>query len=299
MIQTPSIRQLRYFLAVADTLSFGKAANACNVTQSTLSGGLKNLESLLGEKLFERSSRDVALTPIGHDMVDAARKLVIDAEDFVQKAQQKRAPLSGPLSLGVIPTIAPYLLPGLLPNLQNQYQTLQLNLREDLTARLLDEIRKGVVDVALMAFPYDAPDMDTLILWQEPFFMVSKTNNAETRKAPIALNELNNNEILLLDDGHCLRDHAIAACRLTSSATRKTFGATSLPTLIQMVRHGYGITLLPEMAVRAIPMEGLTIRGFSAPQPSRQVGLAWRKGSARAAEFKLLGKLIVKMQKAL
>ena len=297
MAQTPTLRQLRYFTAVAETLSFSKAASACSVTQSTLSGGLQDLEHLLGEKLFERTSRDVALTETGRDLVEPARALVSQAENFVQMAKRNRPPLSSTLTLGVIPTIAPYLLPDLLPGLQSTFLQLDLHLREDLTARMLDELEKGNVDAVLMAFPYESETLDTMMLWDEPFFLVSAgVQMSHTAKA--SLQDLDSQDVLLLDDGHCLRDHAIAACRLKSSTQRKTFGATSLPTLIQMVQHGYGVTLLPAMAINPKTMpQGLSIQRFAAPQPTRTIGLAWRKDSPRAAEFRVLGDFIVKIHK--
>lgn len=298
MAQTPTLRQLRYFLAVAETLSFSKAASSCNVTQSTLSGGLQDLEKILDEKLFERTSRDVALTPTGRDLLPAARDLISKAEDFVQKAHHNRPPLSSSLTLGVIPTIAPYLLPDLLPGLQSEFPQLDLHLREDLTGRLLGDLEKSNIDAVLMAFPYEADTLETKMLWEEPFFLVSAgAQMTHTEKAN--LQDLDHQDVLLLDDGHCLRDHAIAACRLKSSAQRKTFGATSLPTLIQMVQHGYGVTLLPAMAINPKTMpQGLSIQRFATPQPTRTIGLAWRKGSPRAAEFGVLGDFVVKMNKA-
>jgi LysR family hydrogen peroxide-inducible transcriptional activator len=298
MAKIPTLRQIQYFLAIADTLSFHQAAELCHVTQSTLSGGLSELESLLGEKLFERTSRSVTLTRVGSELVLPARDLAARAENFVALAGSHRAPLSGPLSLGVIPTIAPYLLPALLPKLQKKYGDLELHLREDLTGRLLDDLQRGNIDVALMAFPFDTPNAEQMILWREPFLMVRSESSPVTGKT-LSLDDLKNETILLLDDGHCLRDHVIAACHLAPSAhgagLRKTFGATSLQTLIQMVQHGYGATLLPAMALRngAIP-KGLKFQKFPVPPPSRGIGLAWRKGSPRAAEFQLLGEFIAK-----
>ncbi|MDB5490597.1 MAG: LysR family transcriptional regulator [Micavibrio sp.] len=298
MAQIPTLRQLRYFLAVAETLSFSRAAAACHVTQSTLSGGLQDLEKLLGEKLFERTSRDVALTETGRDLISSARDLVTQAENFVQMARRNRPPLSSTLTLGVIPTIAPYLLPDLLPGLQSRFPQLDLNLREDITGRLLDGLDKGNVDTVLMAFPYEADHLDTMMLWDEPFLLVS-AGTQMTHTAQATLQDLDNRDVLLLDDGHCLRDQAIAACRLKSSAQRKTFGATSLPTLIQMVQHGYGVTLLPAMAINPKTMPpGLSMQRFASPQPTRTIGLAWRKDSPRAAEFRVLGDFIVKTNKA-
>jgi LysR family hydrogen peroxide-inducible transcriptional activator len=294
MIQTPTLRQIHYFVALSDHLSFIRAAEACNVTQSTLSGGLKDMENLLNEKLFERSSRGVTLTKTGQALLGPARDLLARAEAFVQMANQNRDPLTGPLTLGIIPTIAPYLLPSLLPALHRQFPQLQLQLREDITPRLAEGLERGQVDAVLMAFPYDLNHATMMGLWHEPFFIASPSANA-SRFEMAKIDAMAGEDVLLLDDGHCLRDHAMAACRLQPAARRKTFGATSLPTLIQMVQHGYGLTLLPAMAIEhgTLP-KGVSINRFANPQPSRQIGLAWRENSPREKEYRLLGDFIVK-----
>lgn len=292
MSHIPTLRQLQYFVAVADHLSFSAAAAQCNVTQSTLSAGLNDLETLLGEKLFERTSRHVALTAVGGDLVEAARGILNDAAHFVQLAQRRRAPLSGPLVLGAIPTIAPYIFPRLLPRLQADYPDMDLQLREDTTANLLDALAQNRVDVVLMAFPYDTPGMEQNILWHEPFLLAAPAGR-KPPPAPAKIEALQGEDVLLLDDGHCLRDHALAACRLRSPGQKKTFGATSLHTLIQMVQHGYGVTLLPAMAVDADhPPTGLSLTPFQSPDIGRDIGLCWRKSSPRADDFRLLGKKI-------
>lgn len=290
----PTLRQLQYFIAVADSLSFSRAADASSVTQSTLSAGLADLEAMLGEKLFTRSSRAVSLTRAGQDLVDPARDLLRRAGDFVQLARRHREPLTGPMGLGVIPTIAPYLLPLLLPRLQQRHPQLDLQLKEDLTGHLLRALDRGGIDVALMAFPYDTPDMEQMILWSEPF-LIAVPGKAAAKAKTASLADLQNYTIMLLEDGHCLRDHALAACKLQPAQDRKTFGATSLTTLTQMVQHGYGATLLPEMAAGPLNIPaGVSLRRFAEPQPSREIGLAWRKNSPRATEFRLLGEFIVK-----
>ena len=294
MIQTPTLRQLQYFVALSDHLSFIRAAEACNVTQSTLSGGLKDMENLLNTTLFDRSSRGVAMTETGQALVSPARDLLARAEEFVHLANKTRDPLTGPLTLGIIPTIAPYLLPTLLPSLQKQFPQLQLQLREDITPRLAEGLERGQIDVVLMAFPYDLNHSTMMGLWHEPFLIASP--NAQAKRFEMAsIDAMAGEDVLLLDDGHCLRDHAMAACRLQPASRRKTFGATSLPTLIQMVQHGYGMTLLPAMAIEfgTLP-KGVSINRFANPQPSRQIGLAWRENSPREKEFRLLGDFIVK-----
>lgn len=297
-MDTPTLRQLQYFLAVADHLSFHKAAETCHVTQPTLSEGLKSLEDLLGTKLFERTKRSVALTSAGAELALPARDLLARAEDFVLMARARKEPFTGKLTLGVIPTIAPYLLPALLPALQKQFPQLELHLKEDITAQLLNALEQRSIDVVLMAFPFDTPGIKQMKLWSEPFVMAlpgHMPGGKTVMEKPATLNDLSRQNIMLLEDGHCLRDHALAACRLQPSARRQTFGATSLTTLIQMVQHGYGATLLPAMAADPHSMpRGVVIQHFSAPKPSRQIGLAWRQGNPREKEFRALGEMIAK-----
>lgn len=294
MAEIPTLRQLTYFIAVAETLSFGKAAARCCVTQPTLSEGLHTLETLLGAPLFTRTKRTVALTALGQELVLPARDIVLRAEDFVQLAQMKRAPFTGTLRIGVIPTIAPYLLPALLPALQTQFPALELQLKEDVTAQLLSALNQHLLDMVLMAFPYDTPGNTQMKLWSEPF-MIAMPGNKPLREDLASLSDLARHNVMLLEDGHCLRDHALAACRLQTGQQR-TFGATSLATLIQMVQHGYGATLLPAMAVshQTLP-PGVMIQRFANPQPSRQIGLVWRHGHPRENEFRTLGEMIAKM----
>jgi len=289
----PSLRQLQFFIAVSETLSFKAAAENCHITGSTLSAGIAELELILGEKLFERGTRHVALTKIGEELIPLARLTIEQAENIVRAAGRNRAPLSSSLTLGIIPTIAPYALPFLLPHLQVDFPQLELTLKEDITARQLDALKLGNIDVVLMALPFDTPQMEQMILWSEPFFLV-RQGDIDVSAKPLSLDDLKTETILLLDDGHCLRDHILSSCQLTSSvANRKTLGATSLQTLIQMVQNGYGATLLPAMAIDPKNMpKGLTIERFKNPQPTRQIGLVWRKHDPRAEEFRLLGRFI-------
>lgn len=295
-MRLPTLRQLQYFLAVADSLSFSRAAENCHITQPSLSLALNELEETLGAKLFHRGTRKIELSEIGKDLLPRARSIIEQSENFVHQAARHRAPLTGPLSLGIIPTIAPYLLPHLLPALQTSYPLLDLRLKEDVTARQMDALKAGQIDVVLMALPYDTPHMEQMRLWKEPFFL-ARAGDQLSCQEHIALDDLQNETILLLDDGHCLRDHILSACRLAATrGHRKTLGATSLQTLIQMVQNGYGSTLLPSMAIdpQHIP-KGVTIQRFANPQPTRQIGLVWRKDDPRRAEFELLGKFIIQI----
>jgi LysR family hydrogen peroxide-inducible transcriptional activator len=294
-MRLPTLRQLQYFIAVADTLSFSRASENCHITQPSLSLALNELEDTLGEKLFHRGTRKIELSEVGKDLIPLARSIIEQSENLVRMATRHRAPLTGQLSLGIIPTIAPYLLPHLLPALQSSYPSLDLRLKEDITSRQLDALKGGQVDIVLMALPFDTPQMEQMMLWKEPFFL-ARTGEQKSATEQVTLDDLKNETILLLDDGHCLRDHILSACRLAAtSANRKTLGATSLQTLVQMVQNGYGSTLLPAMAIdpHQIP-KGITIQRFANPQPTRQIGLVWRKDDPRVLEFRLLGEFITK-----
>ena len=298
-MKLPTARQLQYFLAVADHLSFSRAAESCHITQSTLSNGLLELETLLGNRLFIRDTRRVSLTPVGQDLIAPSRAILEELKNLVYLTRRHHEPLSTHLILGIIPTIAPYILPRFLPAQQQEFPNLDLQLKEDLTMRQLDNLEKGTIDAVLMAFPYETEKMQTVVLWSEPFYLARADNTDQNTGEikPLTLDDLKKETILLLEDGHCLRDHVISACQLSprskSSGMEKTLGATSLQTLIQMVQHGYGATLLPYMATLPdLLPSGIRIVPFSAPQPSRQIGLVWRKDDPRAEEFRLLGRFI-------
>ncbi len=289
MIALPTFRQLQYLAALADRGSFSGAAQACHITQSTLSSGIKELETLLRQTLIDRSHKGARLTPFGEDVLARARSLIMGAEDIVSRARARQAPLSGPLRLGIIPTLAPYLLPRLLPGLRARFPALELQLHEDLSDRIAARLNNGALDAVLLAFPFEMNGVETHIMFSESF-MLACPEGRFPGKTSVTAADLEGEELLLLEDGHCLRDHALAACRLRSHAGQKAFSATSLPTLIQMVRHGYGVTLLPEMAAdRASLPAGIDILPFKSTAPGRNIGLAWRKGSPRAGEFRLLG----------
>lgn len=287
----PTLRQLSYLIAVKATGSFSLAARSSFVTQSTLSAGIKELETITGCALIDRSTRHARLTAAGEEVARYAARILEDSQSLMKKARQMSQPMAGPLRLGVIPTVAPYFLPKILTPLQDTYPDLELQLQEDLTERLLEKLRAGALDAALMAFPYDLPDMEVEILFSEPFYLACSTAR-KTPQEPISPADLEGEELLLLEDGHCLRDHALQACRLQASAQRKTFSAASLPTLIQMVAHGYGATLLPAMAAEEGLPETIRLVGFKKPQPARQIGIAWKKGAAQGQNVKTLAKTL-------
>lgn len=289
----PTLRQLRYLVALAEHRHFGRAAEACFATQSTLSAGLQELESLLGVTLVERTKRKVLMTPLGEEVALRARDLLRGAEDIADLAISHRRPLSGRLRLGVIPTIAPFLLPRALPRLRSTYPDLKPALREDLTARLLERLANGEMDVAVLALPYDAPEMEMEALATDPFVLACPPRHPLADKERIVGADLADCELLLLEEGHCLRDHALAACSLPAPRRGEGILGTSLGTLVQMVAAGMGVTLLPQMAVDAGILGGTDlITRPLAGGGARQLGLAWRKSSARKEEFRLLGKAL-------
>lgn len=289
----PTLRQLRYLIALAEYRHFGRAAESCLATQSTLSAGLQELENLLGVTLVERTKRRVMLTPLGEEVVARAREVLRGAEEIADLAAASGEPLSGPLRLGVIPTIGPYLLPGVLPALRRAHPALRLYLREDQTARLLDRLAAGDLDVALIALPYPAGEFETMAVGDDPFLLACPPDHPLAAKAAITGDDLAGVDLLLLEEGHCLREHALAACHLPGPARGEGVMATSLPTLVQMVANGLGVTLIPEMAVKGGVLAGsdLVTRPL-ADGSGRAIGLVWRGSSPRKADFRRLGEFL-------
>lgn len=296
----PTLRQLRYLVSLAEHKHFGRAAEACFATQSTLSAGLQELENLLDVKLVERSKRRVMLTPLGETVVARARLVLRGAEDIAELASASKDPLSGALRLGVIPTIGPYLLPRVLPPLRQTYPNLRLYLREDMTARLLDALGEGDIDVALIALPFPTDELDVRALGKDPFALACRSDDPLAKAKDLALDALPDDRLLLLDEGHCLREHALAACRLEPSRHRDDFRATSLPTLVQMVANKLGVTLLPKMAVDAglLAGTGLVARPLAPSTPAREIALVWRPTTPRGVEFNLLADMLARFAAA-
>jgi len=290
----PSLKQLRYLVALEEHRHFGRAATACFVSQSTLSAGLKELEAALDSELVERDNRTVVFTAVGQEVAQRARRVLREAEELAELAAKGREPLSGRLRLGVIPTIAPYLLPRTLPYLRKAYPKLQLYLTEDLTGRLLTLLQDGTLDLVLIALPYHAGEVETLPLFKDGFQLVTRKDNPLAQKKTVALADLKDANLLLLAEGHCLRDHALAACRLPHAD--RGFAGASLNTLVEMVAGGLGVTLLPDMAVPAhVSKSGeLVARPFDRSGAGRQIGLAWRTTSSRDAEFREFGAALTK-----
>jgi LysR family hydrogen peroxide-inducible transcriptional activator len=294
----PSLRQLRYLVELADRLNFRQAAEASFVTQSTLSAGIKELEAVMGVQLVERDTRQVRLTAIGQEVVARARQLLASTQDLMALAKGAAEPLAGLLGLGVIPTIAPFLLPALLPQLRRRYPRLRLHLREDLTERLLERLRSGHLDMAVIALPYATGDLLVRELFADDFWFVAREDDPQAQAKTVSVNRLDPDNILLLEEGHCLRDHAIAACK-ARAPSEAGIEATSLNTLVQMIEGGMGVTLLPEMALNGGILKGthLVSRPFATHVPSRTIALVARPSSARKADFDLLADFIVDFER--
>jgi LysR family hydrogen peroxide-inducible transcriptional activator len=295
----PSLRQLAYLVELAERLNFRAAAEAQFVTQSTLSAGIKELENLLGTQLVERDKRHVRLTAIGEDVVARARELLAGAADLTEAARSSTVPLYGPLRFGTIPTIAPFLLPEVLPPLRKAHPDLKLYLREDLTERLVERLRAGNLDIALIALPYDTGGLHVRELFKDEFWFVAREDDPAAKEKEIALRKLDTGEVLLLEEGHCLRDHAIAACGPRRGAWGAKVEATSLYTLIQMVDGGLGVTLLPEITLKAGLLKNtrLIARPFAPPAPSRTLALVTRRSSPRVRDVELLAEFILEQRR--
>lgn len=290
----PSLRQLRYLVVLSERLNFRAAAEVCFVTQSTLSAGIKELEAQLGAQLVERDKRSVRLTPIGEEVVARARRLVAEAGDLVETVRTSREPLCGPFRLGAIPTIAPFLLPRALPSLRVAYPALKLYLREDRTDRLLERLRAGELDAALIALPYDTGGLVLRELLRDEFWFVARGDDPLAKTKSVAVGRLDVGDLILLEEGHCLRDHAIAACGVRRATEQQGVEATSLPTLLQMIVGGLGVTLLPEIALRAGILKGtsLVARPFATRVPARMLALASRPSTARRNDLDLLAEFL-------
>jgi len=294
----PSLRQLSYLVALAERLNFRAAAEAQFVTQSTLSAGIKELESGLGVQLVERDKRHVRLTAVGEEVVARARGVLAAAADLAESARRAAAPLAGPLRLGTIPTIAPFLLPEILGPLRRAHPGLTLYLREDLTERLLERLRAGRLDVALIALPYDTGDLHVQELIRDELWFVVPESAPAAREKAIAIRAVDPTEVVLMEEGHCLRSQAIAACG-PRRGWEPRLEATSLFTLIQMVEGGMGVTLLPEIALDGGILKGtrLVARPFATPAPARTLALVARRTHPRLAEMTLLGDFIVEQHR--
>lgn len=289
----PTVKQLRYFLALVEQEHFGKAASECFVSQSAFSNAIKELEQTLGARLVDRTNRQVTITAIGQEIAARARDCLGGLEQLVEVAQGHRKPLEAELRLGVIPTIAPFLLPRLLPRLRRTYPQLKLLLVEEQTERLHTKLLDGQIDLMLLALPYELRSTVVLPLFEDRFLLACRDKTRHVDPENYRLSKVAPETVLLLEDGHCLRDHALDACRLRSATKVSRFAATSLLTLVEMVDADVGITFLPEMAVETGLLKHTRIKTYPlSPRSHRTIGLAWRKGSARVAEFELFGEFL-------
>ncbi|RTL68960.1 MAG: hydrogen peroxide-inducible genes activator [Hyphomicrobiales bacterium] len=286
-----SFKQLRYFEALARLGHFGKAAEHCAISQPALSMQVQDLEDALGLKLIERRAKGASLTEPGKEVARRAARILGEVQDLADYARQCGALLSGPLRLGVIPTIAPYLLPQLLVTLKARHPDLELHVRETQTSVLLSELGEGRLDVLVLALPVDEPDFETMRLFDDKFLLAMPKGRRPQSRVRASPELLKSDRLLLLEEGHCLRDQALSYCSLRQV---DTFGASSLATLVQMVANGMGLTLLPEISVAQECARGeIALIRFAEPEPKRTLGLVWRGSSPRKRDFEELGRLIV------
>jgi LysR family hydrogen peroxide-inducible transcriptional activator len=293
-----SFKQLRYFEAVARTRHFGKAAEQCAVTQPALSMQIQELEKTLGVQLLERGRNGVLLTEAGREIAGRANRILADTRDIVDFARRQGSVLSGPLHFGVIPSVAPYVLPALLPLIRKNFPALDLHLRETQTHHLVEELLDGGLDLLLLALPVENRQIETIKLFNDRFLLaMSKSRPMNRIRATPEL--LRQDRLLLLEEGHCLRDQALSYCSLRRVDNIDTFGASNLSTIVQMVAGGLGMTLLPELSIKLECRQGdIRLMRFTDPQPRRVIGLAWRRSSPRKRHFVELGKLITQATSA-
>ncbi len=290
-----SIKQLRYFHALSRLRHFGKAADQCAVTQPALSMQIKDLEETLGLSLVVRGKSNITLTPDGEEIARRAEKILAGIQDIGDYAKTRAGLLSGTFRLGIIPTIAPYILPQLLPQMRKSFPDLELKLRETNTSHLTDEVLQGQLDAILVALPLQHNDLETKALFDDPFYLVTNSEDPHDSENPHKL--LEEKELLLLEEGHCLRDQAISLCEMVTPQALSQFGATSLKTLLELVSNNQGITLIPKMAahIEITPDSNLRLIRFQKPEPIRTVGLVWRKSSPRHKDFNALSKEIISL----
>ncbi|WP_024520367.1 LysR substrate-binding domain-containing protein [Bradyrhizobium sp. Tv2a-2] len=288
-----SLKQLRYFDAVVRTGHFGKAAEQCSVTQPALSMQIQDMEKDLGVPLLERGRSGVIPTEAGREIAGRAARILTEVRDIVDFARRQGETLAGPLHFGVIPSIAPYLLPALLPLIRSKFPDLDLSLRETQTQHLVDELIEGSLDLLLLALPVEHAEIETMKLFTDRFLLAIPKSRRIASRIRATPDLLKQDRLLLLEEGHCLRDQALAFCSLRRVDNIDTFGASNLSTLVQMVANGLGFTLLPQLAIDLEGRRGnIKLMRFADPEPRRVIGLAWRKSSPRKRHFAELGKLI-------
>lgn len=290
IVHLPTVKQLQYLVALRRFGHFGKAADACFVTQSTLSAGLRELETLLGVTLVERTRRVVRFTALGEKIANKATRVLRETEELAEMARAQGRPLHGELRMGVIPTIAPFLLPTMLPRLRKQWPELKLYLREETSSAACEALHRGQLDCVLLALPFACGEVDSMALFDDPLFVAYP--NGEAPEAPsIEAAEIDEKRLLLLEDGHCLKDHALSACNRPELRAHAAMMGTSLHTLVQMVDNGLGLTFVPGLAIEAgiLAGTGIDVKPLRSDHPYRRIALIWRRSSPRESEFRMLG----------
>ena len=290
----PTLKQLQYLVALKDHGHFGRAAEACFVTQSTMSAGIRELETLIGVTLVERTRRVVRFTPLGDRIADKARRVIREAEELGDMARAAGRPLSGEMRMSVIPTIAPFMLPRILPALRRDYPDLKLFLREETTGLACEGLHNGRTDCVLLALPYACGEVTAQPLFDDRLFVAFPDSDVPEPPAAIRAADIDESRLLLLEDGHCLKDHALAACNRPELGAQAMMLGTSLHTIVQMVDNGLGVTMLPEMAVEAGILDNTHIaaRPLDAEHATRTIALVWRRASPRERDFRLLADVL-------
>ncbi len=288
-----SLKQLRYALAVEKHLHFKKAADECAVSQSALSTALSELEKQLGIQIFERDNKKVLVTPIGQAVLDKAHSIKMEVDDLYQLARSHNEPLSYPMTLGIIPTIGPYLLPKVLPHLRQKYPNFQLRIIEDQSHVLVDKVRNGDIDTAILALPFSHEGLLAFEFWEEDFYWITQSDDVMAERDDINSDEINHSQLMLLKDGHCLKDHALSACKLQPSQTNQIFGSSSLNTLIQMVAGRMGTTIVPEMALDQLVGNSHELHAvhLNETSPHRRIAFIVRPNFAGLSNIEILMKM--------
>lgn len=296
-----NLRDLHYLVTLADLRHFSKAADACHVSQPTLSTQIRKLEEELEVQLFERAPRKVMLTPTGEEIIERARKILRDAQQLKLHAKQRRDPSSCLLKLGLFPTLAPYLLPHVVPRIRELYPNLGLQLFEEKSADMLKMIQQGKLDAGLLALPITDDTLEYTILFEEPFVLALPSSHPLTKKNQVKTDDLRSQSLLLLEEGHCLREHALEVCQLAGAKEEMDFHATSMETLRQMVAANAGITLMPTLAVKPpiAQTDNVSIRTFTKPVPKRTIAMCWRKSSANESFMHEFSRLFSEFDNAL
>ncbi|NML74719.1 LysR family transcriptional regulator [Rhizobium sp. S-51] len=289
-----SIRQLRYFEALATTLHFGRAAEMVHISQPALSAQIMEMEKHLGVRLVERTRSNTLLTAKGRELLVHVRAVLAGVDRLEEAARHSTGTLEGLLRLGIIPTVAPYLVPKLIPHLRREHPLIELELKEAITDRLLSDLGEGRLDAIIAALPIEADNVATRSLFIDRFYMATSSNDTEVLLSPLTETQVDPDRLLLLEEGHCLREQALSVCKAASRRSLVNFGATSMTTLLQMVSEDMGLTLIPEMAIETeTARTSIRIVPFADPPPSREIGLIWRRSSPRRADMEALATAIL------